>query len=219
METEDLLREPLGVVATNQDHLNFLDAKLSDTDIIGVGPSQMDLLEGIEARKTLLLLTAKDYDNAAAYIAEAKAKGVEFIGYNLETPYSVEKMVTLQKIVYDITKHHGLTYVFEPSLLNLERHYRHFVPNTDIILLQAQHYQTRENYTEQVAALISKMKRVDPDIEVWVQLSVNPPEKMDISAEEVADDIEDISDIAGCVWIFYYEPRWDAVQEVVAILR
>ncbi|HEC95127.1 MAG TPA: hypothetical protein ENI45_04085 [Thermoplasmatales archaeon] len=210
---------PLGVGIMHPSHIGFLNQRMREYDIVAVRPHYIDFLEEIETGQKTLVFGAEDFGNISFLIDEAKERGVQIIGYNLEGPYSMEEMVQQEQTVYQMVKSRNLTFMFGPTLLNLERYYADFTPYTDIIVFQSQHYQTRDNYRDLVVDLICRIKSVNPEVKVWVQVSVNPPESPEITVEEVVANIYGISDVADGVWIYYHSSRWEVTQRVLRILR
>ncbi len=59
----------------------------------------------------------------------------------------------------------------------------------------------------------------NPNVEVWVQVSVNPPGNPHITADQVVSRIMEISGMVDGIWIYYHKSRWAIAKEVVEKLR
>jgi hypothetical protein len=112
-----------------------------------------------------------------------------------------------------------LRYGFGPTLGRLLQFYGDFSRHADFIVLQSQRWQLTADYEEQVEDLIAKIRSVNPEVEVWVQVAVNPPEKRDATADEVVSDIRRIADQADAIAIYYPPKKAPILEEVLKRLR
>jgi hypothetical protein len=67
--------------------------------------------------------------------------------------------------------------------------------------------------------LIDGIKSANPNVKVWVQVSVNPPHKQQILPEEVIHDIQLVADSADLIWIFFAPNKVNVMEEVFKNLR
>lgn len=223
-ETTEIGRIPLGVSPIDRSKIDFLNQVLRDSDYLIVRSRNMDLLKDFKGKKTLII-TGQEFNQIESLVSQAKTLGVDSIGFNLEGPYSKQELVEKEKKVYEIVKRHGLTYIFGPTVVNLEKHYQDFALYADVIALQAQRYQTQSDFKKRVADLISKIKEVNPNVKVSVQVAVNPPDvqtkkHVTLSTEELIYDIQEISDVADKISIFHGPAQsWPTVEEALKQLR
>lgn len=210
---------PVGIGVVDESHLEFLNERMKDVDILAVKPHLMNLLDEIIVGRKTLVFGADYYSEVEDLIENAVENDVEIIGYNLEGPYAVEEMIAQEKTVYNLTKQHNLLFMFGPTLTKLIKYYEEFVKYTDIILIQAQHLQTMEDFRVELEEIIHRISAVNPDIGIWVQLSLNPPENRNLSAEEFINDMEEVADLADGIWIFYYDSKWPILMEVLNEIR
>lgn len=218
-QPEEAFNIPLGVGVTNPENINFLNSVLREYDVIAVRPHLLNVLDQARTGRKALIFGVKDYNNASTLINKAIEKGASVIGYNLEGPLIMEEMIRQEATIYNMVKERGLTFMSGPTVKNLEKYYREFASYTDIIIVQSQRYQTEENYKEKVNGIVSKIRSANPDVKVWVQVSVNPPGNPYITADEVVSNIREIIDIVDGVWIYYHQSRWNIAKEVIRKLR
>jgi hypothetical protein len=206
----------LGIGVYDADNVAFFNSYARDQDVIAARPPFMDLLDKVEIGQKMLIFAPRDepLTNVEAVIAEAKARGFTILGYNLEQALLIEELVNKETEMQRLASKDDLLYAFGPTLLKLERHYDDLANYADIIVLQSQRYQTTEEYEKRVEELIGRIKAANPEAKVWVQVSVNPPEKRHVTPDKVISDIQLIADKADLVWI-YYGPRTAALMEEV----
>ena len=214
--TKETLDIPLAIGIYNWDNVAFFNKYASERDVIGARPPFMDFLDDVDIGKKILVFAPRDepLTDVGPVVSEAKARGITILGYNLETALPKEDLINREMGMQRFASEDDLLYVFGPTLLKLERYYDDFARHADIILLQSQRYQTREEYEERVEKLIEKIRSANPEVKVWVQVSVNPPEKRHVTPDEVISDIQLIADKADLIWI-YYRPRTASVMEEV----
>jgi hypothetical protein len=150
---------------------------------------------------------------------DAKSSGVTILGYDLEEAIPKEELISREEEMQTAAGKNELLYVFGPTLLKLENFYDDFARHADAILLQSQHYQTNQEYEDQVEGLIEKIKSSNPDVQVWVQVSVNPRANRNITADEVIDEIQLIADRADLIWIYYVPKSAPTMEEIFKKLR
>ncbi len=210
---------PIGIGIGDESHLDFLNERMKNKDILSVKPPLIDILDEIIVGRKTLVFGANYYPEVETLIEDASQRDVEIIGYNLEGHYTLEEMIEQEKIVYNLTKQHNLLFMFGPTLTNLVKHYKEFIEWTDIILIQAQHLQTMEDFREKLEGIINNISTVNPNVDIWVQLSINPPENRNLTAEEFLEDMNEIKDIVDGIWIFYTNSRWPVVREILEEVR
>lgn len=214
----------IGVAAIDKDYVDFYNQILEPNDFIAVRTGNIDWLDSFTAGKKHLVLTAHDYAQAESIINQAKIAGVENIAFNLEGKFTKNEMIQKEKEIYELVKLAGLTFTFAPTAFNLEKYYTDFVLYTDVIGFQIQSYQLRDDYQEAVFSLIDKMKQVNPDIKVFVQVSASPidietKQHVNLSSEELLEDIQEVYHKADYIFIFYSPKQWMVVKEVLESLR
>jgi len=181
----------------------------------------MHLLDDVEVGQKKLVFAPRDepLTDVETVISEAKALGVTMLGYNLEEALPREDLISREREMQRIASENDLRYAFGPTLLKLERYYDDFARYADIIVLQSQRYQTTEEYEERLEGLIERIRSANPGVRVWVQVSVNPPAKRDITPDEVISDIQLIADRADLIWIYFVPRTAPVMEEVVKRLR
>ena len=218
-DTTGELNTPIGVGIANPENIDFLNSRLKSHDIIAVRPHLIAYLNMVETGRKTLVFGNFYYENASQIIKDAKSLGAVIIGFNLEGPFTKEEMLNKEKAVYQIVKAYNLTYMFGPTVNQLQKNYKDYVKYTDIIIIQSQRFQLEENYRAIIEEIASNIRKANPNVEVWVQVSVNPPMNRYITAEEVVRNILDIADFVDGVWIFYTAQRWNVAKEVISVLR
>ncbi len=181
----------------------------------------MHLLNDVEIGKKKLLFAPRDepLTDVGTIISEAKAIGITMLGYNLEKALPKEDLISKEREMQRIAGENDLLFAFGPTLLKLERYYDDFARYADVIILQSQRYQTTEEYEERVEGLIERIRADNPEVKVWVQVSVNPPEKRDVTPDEVLSDIPLVADKADLILIFFRPKTASVMEEVFKRLR
>jgi len=205
---------PIGIGIMDESHLEFLNERMQDGDILAVRPHLMNLLDNVKVGIRTLVFSADYYSEVESLIEDAVDRKVGIIGYNLEGAYTLEEMIEQEKTVYNLTKQYDILFMFGPTLTKLIKYYKEFVKYTDIILIQAQHLQTMEDLRGKLEEIIHNISTINPDVDIWVQLSVNPPDGRDLTAEEFLEDMNEIEDLIDGIWIFYVNSKWPIVKDV-----
>jgi hypothetical protein len=141
------------------------------------------------------------------------------ISYNLEGQLTLEQLVAGESSVYDQVRAAGFPFMFGPTVANLLRYYTDFANNADAIIIQSQRMQVSADYGTNVLDLITKIKAANPNIQVWVQISVVPPPDRNVPVETVMQEIASIADSVDGLFLYYTIERWDAVKEIITALR
>ena len=214
--TGETLDIPLGIGLYNSDNVAFFNRYAREHDAVFARPPNMDLLNDVKIGQKTLLFAPRDepLTDVETVISKAKAIGATILGYNVETVLIPEEIVRKEMELQQYAAENDLLYAFGPLLVKLERHYDDFARYADVIVLQSQRYQTTEEYEERVEELIEKIKSVNPEVKVWVQVSVNPPKKRHVTPDEVISDIQLIADKADLI-VIYYAPKTAPVMEEV----
>ncbi|HDM67148.1 MAG TPA: alpha/beta hydrolase, partial [Thermoplasmatales archaeon] len=210
---------PIGLGVGDESHLEFLNERLREEDILAVKPHLMSLLDEIKTGRKTLVFNANYYSEVEDLIEEALEKNVEIIGYNLEGPYTIDEMIEQERRVYNLTREHGLLFMFGPTLHAIMKNYEVFTQYTDMILVQVQSLQTMNDFRSRVERIIDNISTVNPDVEIWIQLSINPPGNRNLTVDEFLEDIYEVEDLVDGIWIFYLNSRWSDVKEILGELR
>ncbi len=213
------LDAPLSLGLVEGVDLDFLAKHLRSSDYVAVRLNNIDALDGISGTNRSLVLTAQDVSNMSEVITLARDKGITMIGYNLEGQLSKSELVAGEIGVYDQVKAAGIPFMFGPTVTNLLSYYNDFAKNANAIMIQSQRMQGKDNYADTVKQLIANIKTVNPDIHVWVQISVVPPNDPSISTETVLNEIASIADSVDGLFLFFPTGRWDKAQEIIVALR
>lgn len=219
--TIEALDIPLGIGIYNADNVEVFNKYAREQDVIAARPPFMYLLDEVERGQKKLVFAPRDepLTDIQSIISEAKSLGVTIIGYNLEMAVPRDDLIRREAEMQVVASRNDVLYVFGPTLLKLEKFYDDFARHADVILLQSQHYQTTEEYEERVEDLIEKIRFTNPEVQVWVQVSVNPPTNRQITPEEVISDIQLITDRADLIWIYYVPKTASVMEEVFKRLR
>lgn len=217
-ETLDI---PLGIGIFDSDNVDFFNRYAREDDVISARPPYMNLLNDVEIGQKMLNFNPRDepVTDAGSIISKAKAMGVVILGYNLEMALSREELISKEIEVQSLASENDLLYAFGPTILKLLKYYDDLARHADVLVLQSQRFQTTEDYEERVEGLIGSIKSVRPGVQVWVVVSVNPPEKYNATPDEVISDIQLIADTADLVWINFNPKAAPAMEEVFKRLR
>jgi hypothetical protein len=212
---------PIGIGIYEAENVRVFNKYSTEQDVIAVRPPFLDLLKDVERGQKKVVFAPRDepLTDVQSVVEEAKSLGVTILGYNLEQALPKEELVGKEIEMQTVAASNDVGYVFGPTLLKLERFYDDFARYSDVILLQSQHYQTKAEYEEKVEGLIEKIRLSNPGVQVWVQLSVNPPANRQISADEVISDMLLIADKADLIWIYYVPKTAHVMEEVFMKLR
>jgi hypothetical protein len=221
LSTGETLAIPLGIGIYEADNVTVFNKYADEQDVIAVRPPFMHLLADVELGRKKLVFAPRDepLTDVEATVSEAMALGITVLGYNLEQALPKEDLVRKEVELHSIAAENDLLYVFGPTLLKLERFYDDFARHADVILLQSQRYQTTTEYEERVEGLIEKLRSANPEVQVWVQVSVNPPANRHITPAEVISDIKLIADSADLIWIYFVPRTAPTMEEVIRRLR
>ena len=217
----EVLDIPLGMGVYNAENVEVFNRYAREQDVVAARPPDLYLLEKVERGRKNLVFAPRDepLTDVQSVISEAKSLGVTILGYDLEEAAPKEDLISKEEEMQANADENEMLYVFGPTLLKLERFYDDFARHADIILLQSQHYQTTDAYEDKVEGLIEKIRTSNPDVQIWVQVSVNPRADRRISPDEVVREIALIADQADLIWIYYVPKSAPAMEEVLKRLR
>lgn len=218
---EETIDVPLGIGIWDSSDVDFFNRYAREQDVVGARTHLMHLLADAEIGQRMIVLGPHDepITEDSAVLSAAKEMGSTILGYNLETATDKEQLVSSEMRMQDIASKNGLFYCFGPTLLKLTKHYEDFARHADCLVLQSQRYQTADEYEQVVEDLIERIRSANPEAKVWVQVSANPPDKPEVSVDEVIHDIQLIADEADLVWIFFQPNRASVAEEVFRRLR
>lgn len=204
----------LGFRVASTEQVDFFNQYAQPQDTIAVGIKEVGLLKNAKTQNKSLVYGGEVSTDEA--IAVAKANGIRIIFFNKEGTRSAEELAQAEKEAYKKTKEAGLTFGFAPTGRMLAVYYRDFVYNADIVGYQTQSIQTEPNYDQTVKDLIDKMKALNPRLEIWAQVSVNPPDDRAITADKVIANIHALVGVADQIKIFFnQQPDRVAVMKEV----
>jgi len=204
----------LGFKVASAEQVEFFNQYSQPQDTIAVGIKEVGLLKNAKTQNKSLIYGGEISTDEA--IAAAKANNIQVIFFNKEKTRSAEELAQAEKEAYGKVKAAGLTFGFAPTGRMLAAYYQSFVYDADIIGYQTQSIQTEPNYDQTVKDLIGKMKALNPKIEVWAQVSVNPPGDRTITADKVITNINSLAGVVDQIKIFFnQQPDRVAVMEEV----
>lgn len=213
---------PLGVGLWDESLIDFFNQEMGENDVIAARLPIIDLLDQAKVGRKIVVAgggISQIDERVERLFQQLSAKGVEFFGLNLEADLPKEELVAEEAAVYQLAQEYNVTYVFGPTLPNLERYYADFAKHADVLVLQSQRYQGREDYEEAVEDLIARIKKANPDIEVWVQVSVLPPPNREMSVDEVIRHVNLIADKADLIFLYYTPQTQNRLKEVIEEFR
>lgn len=209
----------LGFKVNDAKQVDFFNLYALPQDTISAGIKTVDLLKEAKTKNKSLIYGGEITTEEA--IAAAKTNGISLIFLNQEHTRSAEDLAKKEKEAYTKIKAAGLKFGFVPTGRMLAANYQSFVYEADIIGYQTQSIQTEANYEQTVSDLIAKMKALNPRLEIWVQVSVNPPGDRTISADKVINSIRSLSGTTNNIKIFFNQEsdRYAVMQEVFKTTR
>lgn len=213
------LDAPLGLGLLEGADFDFLAQHLRSDDYVVVHTRNVKALDRVPDKKRMLILTPEDVKNMSDTLALADSNDITLISYNLEGQLTREELVDGERTVYDQINAAGFPFMFGPMVTHLMRYYADFANNADAIIIQSQRMQVSDDYGERVKELIANLKAANPDIQVWVQISIVPPPDRNVPIETVLKEIASIADSVDGLFLFYTVERWDAVKEIISVLR
>ena len=218
---------PIGLVMRSvaEGEIEFLNQRLLPDDLVlrlmFRDEVDLEILDQITASQKGLGLRASFEGDPSPLLALAKAKGITVVAYDLEghLGLSAEETLAREETMYNAVRQQNLTFMFGTRQRLIERYYQKFASYTDVLVVQAQHYQTLADYKVIVTDLVAAIRQARPGLKVWVQVSVNPVENPQITAQEVLEDIYQIADIADGIFIYYEPERWEVARQVIEQIR
>jgi hypothetical protein len=218
-EATGFIRLAIGI--SSPESVAIFNKVATEQDVIAARLPYVDLLGEVKTGQKMLVLGPGDEEafELESLIAEVKAKGVSILGYNLETALPEGELVDREARMQRLASEGELLYVFGPTLGKLMKHYDSFARHADVLLLQSQRFQAAADYEGQTEALIEKIRAANPGVQVWVQVSVSPPEKGNLTAEQVVHDIQLVADKADLIWVFFSPKTISTMEEVLMQMR
>ncbi len=210
---------PLGVGVWDSVTLDFLNKALGPNDIIAYRPQNEGLMSAPTTARKMLVFGDQDYGQAATLIQDAKTMGAALIGFNLEGQLTREELLEKAREVGKLVKEADLRYMFGPKVADLEKYFPALSRIANILLFQSQNFQTQPNYKQTLGMAIARIKKMNPNVRVWVQVSVNPPGNRTLTVEQVLKNIAAVADMADGIFLFYNPTRWDVAKDVIIKLR
>lgn len=213
------LDAPLSLGLLQGADFEFLAEHLRSDDYVVVHIKNLKSLDSVPGKKRLLILTPEDVQNMSNTLALAESNHIDMLSFNLEGQLTQEQLVAGESAVYEQVKAASFPFMFGPMVTHLVRYYEDFAKHADAIIIQSQRMQVNDNYAKNVKDLIANIKGANPDIQVWVQISVVPPPDRNVPVETVLQEIASIADSVDGLFLYYTVERWDAVKEIILALR
>ncbi|OGO68432.1 MAG: hypothetical protein A2Z49_08415 [Chloroflexi bacterium RBG_19FT_COMBO_56_12] len=214
------MKIPIGIGIWAADDVAIFNKYAQPQDVIAARPPYLDYLKQVEIGRKMLNFNPKDEGtDRGPVIEQAKAMGVEILGYNLEAALPLDQYIQKETEAQEAAAQANFFFVFGPTLGNLLKNFDTYVQYADAIIVQSQRFQATADYLEQTSQIISDIRQANPKIEIWVQVSVNPPENPNISPDQVVSEIQSIADQADLIWIFFAPKMAPAMEEVLQKLR
>ena len=209
---------PLAVFLGDSANLEFLNKTLGQNDLVVVGPQALTLLAGVTKARTGLFFSEQDYLQAASLVVQAKTLGASLIGFAPDGQMARDELLARIKAVADIVRNEALKFLLAPKIGDLEK-YPVMFARANALLFPSQKFQTQPNYKSAVGVWIARIKKVNPSIRVWVQVSVNPSQNVALKPEQVLRNIAAIADVADGALLSYNPMSWDVAKAVILKLR
>jgi hypothetical protein len=209
---------PLGVILGDSTNLEFLNKALGPTDLAIVGLQAMNLLSAVTSARKGLFFAEQDFSQAATFIDQAKNLGASLIGFIPDGQMTRDELVARIKEVADIVKNDDLKFMLAPKIADLEK-YPLLFARASVLLFPSQKFQTQPNYKAAVGVWIARIKKTNPSIRVWVQVSANPAQNVVLTPDQVLRNIAAIADVADGILLSYSQAHWDVAKAVILKLR
>ena len=217
------LNLPIGLLLRSNQMIDYFNARLLPGDVVlkvtSGNSKDLQPLTKIRVAQKMIGFPKTYSGDPSKILAEAKSKGILMVGYDLEGSLTVQEKVKRERQLYQAARRQGLTFMFNPGHRDLERNYKSYAPYTNAFLFGSQGYQHLDNYAQIVAQKVAQFKQAKPGIQVWVQVSVNPPGDPNRSAQKVLADIQAIAPVADGIFIYYNPERWAVVQAILNEIR
>ena len=209
---------PLAVFLGDSANLEFLDKTLRQNDLVVVGPQALTLLTGVTTARKGFFFSEQDYSQAVSLIVQAKTWGASLIGFAPDGQMVRDELLARIKAVADIVRNEALKFLLAPKIGDLEK-YPMLFTRANTLLFPSQKFQTQANYKSAVGVWIARIKKTNPSIRIWVQVSVNPSQNVALKPEQVLRNIAAIADVADGVLLSYNTMSWDVAKAVILKLR
>lgn len=201
---------PLGIhLVPDADINTFWNNHALSTDVSTGWPPNINFVVGSSAG--VKVLTYGDGADPEATMNSAVSAGIKMVMANLEQITDIGALLTRETSDYQLAKSKGLTFIFAPMGTTLFKYYSYndyaMLKNADMIFYQTQILQDNATllgttdpsaqitkYASTVKDLINKMRPHVPTGKVWVQVSVNPPQNRNTTADRVIQYIDSITD-------------------------
>jgi hypothetical protein len=204
-ETAPAAGLPIGIRVDSPEVQKFWNQYALPGDFVWGGAKYLDLVAGSTAGIKALVFGKMSV--ADDWMEQAKARGFRYVMFNLEKiPITDgQTLIAQEEAAYALAQSKGLKFVFAPTGGMLARYYKEIVPHADVVVYQTQSGQNFDpNYLTTTKTLVRNIKETKPGMPVWVQLSVTPPHKPDVSVTELNSTIRELKAVADAIMIFYY---------------
>lgn len=201
---------PLGIhLVPDADINTFWNNHALSTDVSTGWPANINFVAGSSAG--VKVLTYGEGVDPEATMNSAVSAGIKMVMANLEQITDISALLAREASDYQLAKSKGLTFIFAPMGTTLKQYYSYndfaMLKNADMIFYQTQIMQDNATllgttdpsaqitqYASIVKDLIHQMRPYIPQRKVWVQVSVNPPQNRNTTADRVIQYIDSITD-------------------------
>ncbi|MDO8551300.1 MAG: hypothetical protein Q7S03_01290 [bacterium] len=201
---------PLGIHLVQDVDINsFWNSHAHSTDVSTGWPANINLVASSTAG--VKVLTYGEGADPEATMNSAVSAGIKMVMANFEQTTDINALLAKEASDYQLAKSKGLTFIFAPMGTTLKQYYSYndyaLLKNADIIFYQTQIMQDNATllgttdpsvqiiqYAAIIKDLIHQMRPYVPQRKVWVQVSVNPPQNRNITADRVIQYIDSITD-------------------------
>jgi len=204
--------------------IDILNKYAKSDDIIEIRAREIEKLDLIKKGAPMLIYGKND--NQTESFNLAKKYGVEIIGYNLEdSKITKDELIEKEKENYTLAKNEGFFYAFAPLAIHAEKYGADLAKNADAVVIQLRNYQLMDNFADKVKDMTDNIKNSNPDVEVWVQLDVNPripgnnKERQSLNIQELLNQIELIQNYVDLISLYYPPNDSTVIIEVFRQLR
>jgi len=203
-------------------NIPFFNKVFGPADLAVVRPQNLYMLKELGGGLKTVLVAITDLPHAPAILHQAKSLGASVIALNLEANPQIQvgqdilgKALNFARAV----KKAGFGLVVVPRPTDKGLNLQPWLNVVDGIIIPTQGAQSKEDYGQIVSAILTRIKTASPGLKVWAQVSVNPPNAPDMTAETILRKIAEISRFADGVFVVYAPKNWEKAKTILLKLK
>ncbi|MBN1162459.1 hypothetical protein JXA34_01805 [Patescibacteria group bacterium] len=209
---------PFGISTHTKFETSFFNHFSKEQDFIMAEPEYIEngVFDKLTTPNKYIILNDSHYKNIENYFILAQEIDSTLIIYtpqesDFNMPFedriskkqsgvSIEEFM---KTAYKLAKKYKIILGYSPTKSQLESEDTWYLKYTRFILLKTDFYQNDTDYTEKVTSLVEKLRGKNPYLYIMTQISVHPPNKLNISTDEMVHQIESVRDIVDALHLYY----------------